>query len=213
LGLLLVLGGLQPGAAELGQAPTQKEAQTFLEQYVRDVLNGRNCTAFGFLNYNEARSARVGEPYPVMLVKLVDLKNYQQGTDLRSLWVPTGKWWFPVLVNGRGRTKIEVLARNGQYLAGEFGGTRTAREILKVISRLPKIFPAEQVSPTDIRLVVIPALKANFLFLAGPQANYLIPCTVLPGRYDLENGTPADPEALLTTLKSYAEEIGEDLYR
>jgi hypothetical protein len=213
LGLFLVMAGPHPGSTEVGQAPSPEEAQTFLNQYLKDVINGQNCPAFGFVNYGETRLARVGEPYPVMLVKLNDLKNYQQGSGLRSLWVPTGKWWFPVLVKGQGRTKMEVLERNGEYLAGEFGGTRTAREILKVISQLPKIFPTEQMAPTDIRLVVIPALKVNFFFVAGTQVEYLIACTVRPGRYDLQNGTPQDPEALLTALKSYAGEIGEDLFR
>ena len=213
LSLLLVMGGPHPGSTEPGQAPPQEEAQTFLNQYLRDVINGQNCTAFGFVNYGEARLARVGEPYPVMLVKLNDLKNYQQGSGLRSLWVPTGKWWFPVLVKGQGRTKMEVLERNGQYLAGEFGGTRTAREVLKVISQLPKIFQTEQLAPTDIRLVVIPALMANFVFVAGNQVDFLIPCTVHPARYNLQNGTPQDPDVLMTSLQNYAGEIGEDLFR
>jgi hypothetical protein len=215
LGLLLVMAGPVLASAQPAKVPQDAMtlAPTFLRQYLKNVVNRENFSTFGFVSYKETRWARVGKPYPVMLVPLDGLKAYQQGTSLKSLWLTTGKWWFPVLVDGQGRTKMEVVEKNGQYLAGEFGGTKTAREVLNVRSKLPQILAANQIIPTEVKLVMIPALMANFLFLESSQEEFLIPCMVHPQRYNLKNGILENPDTMLTILQSYAKEIDENLFR
>jgi hypothetical protein len=190
------------------QKPVLEFAQESLEGYVNNVLNEKNFAKFNFKSLEEARKARLGDPYKVMFIGLEPLKNYKSGTGIRPLLMDTKTLWFPVMVGDEIRTQLEIREKKDKWVPGEFGRVRSVQEIVKVRNELPKLIQSKGLrAPYKLMLVRIPALYANFFYVESSQGEYLVPAMVQPQRYKLRNGQIYAADQALSNLREFAKEI------
>jgi hypothetical protein len=212
--LLVYVAILSPSPLTASSKKVAVKADRFLARYIKDVVHEENCADFGFENLEEAKKARVGEPLIVKFIPLQALKGHQSGNDIATLLVDAGKLWFPVMVGEEGRAKLEVIEKDGEWLAGEFGRPKTARQVMEVTGKLYQILASQQIFPPfKVMLLNIPSLMATFVYVEGSQEKFLVPCMVQPKRFNLQNGVVYQPNEVLTSLKQLALEIDEDLFR
>jgi len=193
---------------EMLQKPVLEFAQKSLKGYVNNVLNEKNFARFNFKSLEEARVAHLGDPYKVMFIGLGPLKDYKSGTGIRPILIDAKTLWFPVMVEGEIRTKLEVREKKGKLVSGEFGGIRVVQEIAKVRDQVPRLIESKGLrGPFKLMVVKIPALYAHFFYVESSQGEYLIPAMVQPQRYKLENGQIYAADQALSNLREFAKEI------
>jgi hypothetical protein len=189
-------------------------AQESLEAYVKYVLNERNFANFGFKSLDEAQAARVGDPYQVMFVGLKDLKAYKSGTGAKPLLRDAKTLYFPVMVEGETRTKLEIVEKDGKWIAGEFGGIRTVQKATMAQDQLPMLLESKGIEePHKPILVKIPALHAMFMYVESPQGEFLVPTMVQPQRFKLQDARIYSADDVLARLSEFAQEIDENKIR
>jgi len=207
--LSIVLLGIAH-SQEAVQEDVMEFARKSLEGYVKNVITEQNFSKFGFKSLKESHASRLGEPYRVMIIGLKDLKAYKPGTGAKPLLLDAKTLWFPVMIDSETRTKIEIIEKEGKWIAGEFGKVKTAQEIAKVKEQIPGLLESKDIkSPYKILLLKIPALYAEFLYVESPQGEFLIPAMVQPQRYGLQNAQIYAADDVLYGLREFAKEIDE----
>jgi hypothetical protein len=203
-----------PGTAAEKDNKKLSFARTSLESYVNNALSAENVGNFGFSSMGDAKRAELGDAYPVLSLDLQGIKNYREGDSVASLKTNTETTWFPVKASGEVVAKLEILEKGNQMIAGEFGAASEARRITQVLADSMQTWKSRGMDdPLDMKIFRIPYMKADFVFLAGPQGEYLIPAMPLPGRYDLKNGDLHPAVEVLSRMKKYAQEIEEGMIR
>jgi len=186
-------------------------SQQALSNYVQNVVNDKNFTKFGFRSLDEAKRARLGEPYRVAIIGLRQLKDYKPGGGAKMLLTDAHTVLFPVLVDGQVRTKLEVVQKAGRLVPGEFGGTRTVQIVEEVASALPKLLETRHVTTAAKPILVkVPALFAQFLYVETPSGEFLIPAMIQPQRFELQNSVLYTSDAVLTKLAEAAKQVDEN---
>lgn len=186
-------------------------AQISLGNYIKNVVNETNFGKFGFKNVKTAQTARLGDPFAVMIIGLEDLKNYRPESGAKSVLKDASTLWFPVLVEGKATTKLEIMKKNGKLISGEFGRVKIVREIEKVQEQLPELLKSREIKESyEIKLVKIPALAALFFYLESTKGEFLIPAFEQPSLYKLENARIYEADEVLVILKDYAQKIDKD---
>jgi len=189
-------------------------ARQGLSSYVGNVINKDNFSKFGFKTLDEAKTARLGDPYQEAMIGLKDLKEYQPNTRMDALLTDTKTLWFPVLVDSVARTKMEVVSKDGKWITGEFGGTRSALEIVRAGRALPQLLESRNIqSPYDVRLVKIPVLYAVFLYVRSSMGEFIIPAMVQPERFGLQSANIYTVDEVFPGLADEARKIAEDSIR
>ncbi|MBE0426046.1 MAG: hypothetical protein IBX72_05305 [Nitrospirae bacterium] len=195
---------------EMIQKQEMEFAQHSLTEYVKNIINERNFANFGFKSLEEAKIARLGDPYPVMIIGLNNLKGYKSGTGAKALLIDARTLWFPVMVKGETRTKMEIVEKDGKWIAGEFGGVKVVRKITMAKNQLPMLLESKEITALyKTMLVKIPSLYAEFLYVENSKREFLIPAMIQPQRYKLQNGQIYTADEVLSKLKEFAKEIDE----
>lgn len=212
LGLSLII--LLPSivcSQEIIEKRVMQFSQKALKSYVNNVVNEKNFAKFGFKSLKEGQVARLGDPYRVMYIGLKNLKTYKAGTGVKPLLIDAKTLWFPVMVEGQTRTKLEIVEKDGKWISGEFGGIRTVQEICMVKNQLPMLFQLKEIkSPSKPILVKIPALYAMFLYVESPSGELFIPAMIQPQRFTFQNGEIYAAGEVLSKLREFAREIDEN---
>ncbi len=209
LSLVLVGVSLPVSSQETSSKAVQEFATSSLRNYVQNLLTSENVTRYGFENLKDAQTAQLGEPLRVMLIGLMDLKAYREGSAKRLLR-DTKTFWFPVTVRGQTLSKLEVIEKEGRLIAGEFGGFRSAQQVAAVRRETPRLLEAKGVQPPyEISLVKVPALAAVFLGVEGAGGEYLIPAMAQPERFRLENAEIYQAGDVLKRLSEVAQKVDE----
>lgn len=189
-------------------------AQEALKVYTTKLVNDRNYGSLGFRSLGEARAATLGSPQPVMLIGLTDLKGYSPGAPPKGLLRDARALWFPVLVGGQTRTKLEMVQVGSRWVAGEFGSAQSAQQMARVMAELPEKLAAARIKPPGtFTLVKVPALMAIFIYLDTESGEYLAPAMLYPERLGLEQGRLYPAQELLLKLKEAAKDIDEKKVR
>lgn len=215
MGMLIVsLPTVAAGARELSPREQMGKAQATLSLYVTDALTERNAGRYGFRSLQEAKSAKVGEPLPVMLIGLSSLKVYKSDTKVGSILIDTKTLWYPVLANGETRTKIEMIIKDGALVSGEFGGIKSPERISSARKMIPRLIERGAIRDAKKPILVrIPALAAEFLYLETGQGDYFLPAMVNPERFDLDDGKVYPAAEILSRLRDIAKDIDPNKVR
>lgn len=209
----LIFVGFLPAVNSRAEAQmSQKEfSQKSLEGYIRDVVNERNFANFGFKSLEEAKLARLGDPYKVMIIGLRDLKRYTPGSGVKNLLIDGKTLWYPVLVNGEIRAKLEIIEKEGKWIAGEFGRMKKAQKIYTAREALPRLLDSKGIGePYTVMLIKIPALFAEFLYVESSKGEFFVPAMVQPERYKIKDAQVYDADEVLSQLKEAAQDIDEN---
>ena len=195
-----------------GQALVQARevAAQSLRNYVAGVVKEDNAARLGFKTLAEAQTAQLGEPIPVFFIRLTDLKAYRAGSGAGSVLTNARTLWFPVLVNGEVRSKLEISEVHGKWVAGEFGRPATARDVSGVHGELPTILQKVALpAGARVTLVRIPALHVQAFYASGTSGDFFVPVRQegLPDSVEVGKAYPAD--ALLVRLAVAAKAVDE----
>ena len=200
------------GGSAADQMANPKEAikisNEALANYIQYGLTEKNAAAFGFKNLDDAKAARIGKPYPVRMIDLSAVKDYQPGSGAKKMLRDPGIMWFPVMVGDTFRTKIETVRIDGQWKPGEFGDTLQAQEVWAVGTKTKAIAEAKGMRDGYTSFIVhAPSLLATFFYLQSDDRELLIPAMVNPERYGMDNGNAYSADEALRILKRFAKEI------
>jgi hypothetical protein len=206
-----------PGESAMTEAQikaAEAVSKQALTAYVSGVVNEQNYKSFGFESLEESRAARTGSPLPVMIVDLTAVAEFAQDQPLKGSLRDDGRLWYPVLVDDRVRTSLELVLQKDRWIPGAFGGTREIQTLVAVRDKLPELLQQRNVeAPYTVSVVQMPTLLATFLHVESGAGDYLIPAMIQPQRYGLENATVYPAEEVMLGLKDYAARIEKGLIR
>jgi hypothetical protein len=131
--------------ASSSQTQTSNDEQTAAKQgleTLKKLVDAENYKAMGFESADEVKNATLGAPVKVFLVRLDQLREYQNGSDPNKLLTDINRTVFPVLVRDQVKSSIAVEGQNGKWSAVSFGD---ADWIKKVAQTIPTPQPATPV--------------------------------------------------------------------
>jgi hypothetical protein len=184
-------------------------ARKSLASYLAKFVTAENFSRYGFKSFAEAEGAYLGEPYAIKRIGLQELKGYQAGRQAKALIQDANMLWYPVMAGNEVRSKLEILIRNGRLIPGEFGRRTAVEKIASAKRALPELLRSKNVDPAINKpiLVIIPAMMITLFYIDSLQGEFLIPATVQPQRFDLQNNTIYKAGDLLAGLAAFAEKI------
>jgi hypothetical protein len=86
-----------------------------------DLADDDNFKSLGFMSLSEVRTAKLGVPFAVVLVRLDELKDFQEGDDPLSLLHPLHRAVYPVMVGEDFRSALEVRRQDGKWELASIG--------------------------------------------------------------------------------------------
>jgi hypothetical protein len=115
----------------------------------------------GFHSPDEAASASLGAPLPMLMVGLNPLRAYHAGDDPRPLLLSEGSVLYPVTVNGDVRSSVLIRKdASGDWKASQFGRPTLASLATEGRTNVSR---ARGVAASGLSLVEIPTLAARML--------------------------------------------------
>jgi hypothetical protein len=154
------------------------------------ALAEKNAAAIG-LNADEAATAQLAAPFRVYWVGLETLKNYQAGSDPRSLLQDTQTAFYPVTVGTTVRSSITVKQRDSKLVATDFGQPELAKRVTAARGAGEGI------------LIRVPALNSYFVGTTSGGGLMLTPLADIPGT-QLRANVPTPADAVFTALAARA---------
>ena len=112
-------------------ADAQSAANASLALF-RQLVNNQNFRDLGFESQDEVASATLGQPVPVVFVRLDQLREYREGTDLNNILSQSTQQNFPVLAKDQVRSSVVVEQVNGRWKVGTLGNGALAKQIAAV---------------------------------------------------------------------------------
>lgn len=202
-------GGIQTNSNQGGnKEETFADAQSAATQSLaafRQLINKDNFKDLGFDSVEEAGSATLGEPLPVVFVRLDQLRQYQQGSDAGSLLGQSNQMNFPVMVKDQVRSSVVVENVNGRWKTSSLGNGALAKQIAAVRKApTPSAGPA---APTV--LVHTGALGLYFLGQKVDNKWMLTPLTAHP-ELELRAGASVPAEEVFGRLVPFAKKLRDD---
>ena len=95
----------------------------------RKLVNNQNYRDLGFESAEEVGSSTLGTPLPVVFVRLDQLREYREGTDLNDILGQSNQINFPVLAQDQVRSSVVVEQVNGRWKMGTLGNGALAKQV------------------------------------------------------------------------------------
>lgn len=156
-------------------ATTPEEAAMNALPTLERLVNETNYQDLGFSSVDEVRRATVGDPLPVMMVRLDELAEYTPDKDPMSLLHQESRTLVPVLVGGEVRTStvVHTAGHEAKLAVGGFGGPtliqsleRTRRASMAQTERLAASYFVVHVP--SMSLYLLGYHEENTLMLIAP---------------------------------------------
>jgi hypothetical protein len=170
---------------------------------LRELVTDANFKSMGFQALDEVKSSELGVPFPVVLVKLDELKAYKESQDPIPLLHPIHRAIYPVMVKGEVRSGMEVHSREGKWTAASFG---LANEVYRYADARKK--HAGDDDKTTYFLVKVPALNEYYLGHQTEKGLHLLRIARQPDAKEKLESRPA-AEALLKLVPFAKEHDGK----
>jgi hypothetical protein len=143
-------------------------AQKALKQ-LRDLATKENVKSLGFDSVEEVPAAELGEPLPVLIVRLDELREYKEKGDPYKLLHPLPKVVYGVNVKGDPRCGLEVQKRDGQWEVSAIGIAGPAREYVQALKK-----QAEKDKAKVFFIIKVLALNETYLGYQTDQGVRLV---------------------------------------
>jgi hypothetical protein len=160
----------------------------------------------GFQTPDEAASASLGAPLPMLMVGLNPLRAYHAGDDPRPLLLSQGSLLYPVTVNGDVRSSVLVRKdASGDWKASQFGRPTLASLATEGRTNVSR---ARGVAAEGLSLVEIPTLSARMLAHEENGVPMLTSLVDVPGT-DLHAGETRPAGEVFAKLQPIAARLPE----
>ena len=190
------------------QPQTFADAQSAATQSLtvfRQLVNNQNYRELGFESPDEIANATLGQPLPVSFVRLDQLRQYQQGTDVNSLISQSNEVNFPVMANNQVRSSVVVEQINGRWKTGTLGNGALAKHIDGVRKGRTRAEGAAQQTLVHVR-----ALGLYFLGERGTDNKWSLTPLVSHSEFNLAAGQAMPAEEVFTRLAGAAKALRDD---
>jgi len=165
------------------------------------LASGQNYRALGFGAADEARSATLGAPSRVVMVRLDELKEYAGG-DAERLLHAVDRVTFPVEVGGQTRSSLTVTRVDGRWQAESFGAPQYARLLTEARARLAE---RAGVSAAEVFEAQVPSLNVRFVG-ARAASGLLLAAVADDARFGFKRGDAVPAAEALGKLVAAARE-------
>jgi hypothetical protein len=190
-------GPAAPGAAApLPLEEATRVARAALPTFRELVAAQKNAREMGFESADELARAELGDPLPVFLVPLDQLRRYERGTDPGALLAPAPRVLYPVTVERQVRSSLAVIRTEKGLQASSFGSPNRTRLIDRArgASMERTRLPAAAYFEVDV-----PAL--NLVFVGHREEQRLMLTPVISDRLaGLEAGATQPAEQVFSAL-------------
>jgi hypothetical protein len=188
-----------------------KFAEKSLKMYIENIIAQKNVANFGFKNAEEAQNAALGKPLRMRTLSFEGIQHYDSSQSIESLAVATVSYWFPVEIDGKIRTKMIIISREGKYIAGEFGQVQGPLAIGSRLKMLPQIVETSKFrTPYSTELIWAPILKAYFLLIKGEEKR-LVPAIVHAEMLELSTEKAYPVKEVMVLLKNKTAKINPEI--
>ncbi|MFH1038461.1 MAG: hypothetical protein V1789_07335 [PVC group bacterium] len=123
-------------AAETAPPEAVAAAESGLAQFLTELPDSEMGN-FGFLPGDRLSAARVGIPLQLYTITPDVLFNAAADASVDALLSPTGRWFFPVILEGTPRAILTVERMDGKWEAVTLGMTPLAGELEKIRRQWP----------------------------------------------------------------------------
>lgn len=107
-------------------AESNAEAQRALKQ-LEQLATRENFKSLGFESLEEVKQAQLGNPLPVIIVRLDELRAYKDKADPYPLLHPIPKVIYAVNVDGNVRSCVELEKLDGKWEGSSYGMSASAK--------------------------------------------------------------------------------------
>jgi len=171
--LVAVLMLLSQVAAQDSDLPTKeiKDIATKALSSFSQLITRDNYKAMGFNTLEDVRKAKLDDDEPMMGVfniRLDDLKEYSQGNDPNRLIKASDQAIYPVTVDRKVRTSVEIVKGKEGWTIGRLGGPNTIKLFTDTRKR---VVEAAGIKASECFVVQVLSLNLNFI---GYRAENLI---------------------------------------
>jgi hypothetical protein len=116
-----------------------KAAETGVSFFLdRTVADKSAKVRFGFKENDSQDQARLGKPFQLHFLNSEAVINRSETDNVNSFLIPTGQWYFPVMIDKEVRTILTVASKKGYWKAVAFGQHILAKEVGKLMQTWPK---------------------------------------------------------------------------
>jgi hypothetical protein len=173
---------------------------------LRKLVNAANYRSMGFESLDEVRSASLGDPLHLYLVRLDQLRGFQPGGNPETLLTDIGQDLYPVLVAGSVRSAVLVEKQGEQWSAVGFGGANLAKALGQRRSANSAVSEAAAPSYFEVHVA---ALSMYFLGYRQENRLMLVPLVDDP-KYKFSAGTPVPADNVFAVLAPAAKALQTD---
>jgi hypothetical protein len=180
----VLAASLIPVAAPPEEAPTSREklvehlrtmvrdsrapAEKALKQ-LRGLATKENFGSLGFDSLEEVPTAELGQAMPLVIVRLDELRTYEEKGEAYKLLHPLPKVLYGVTVRGEPRCGLEVQERDGKWETSALGIAGPARQFVMAVKK-----QTEKDRASSLFLVKVLALNETYLGYQTEQGVKLI---------------------------------------
>lgn len=123
--------------AELAPPEAVAVAESGLVSFLQELPEEERGN-FGFAPGDRLAAARVGTPFQLYTITPEKLLNAPDDAPVDTLISPTGRWFFPVVLDGTPRAILTVERMDGNWEAVTLGMKPLAGEVEKIKRQWPK---------------------------------------------------------------------------
>lgn len=163
----LASGADEPGDLKLSKDVAVKSLPDFSEL----VRKQGNFREMGFESADEVQKATVGAPLKIYIVRLDQLRKYEQGTKPESLLSDSRHYLYLLQVNNAVRSAVTVAETREGWKAVSFGKPTYAR----TVSKMRGTSADSPGATADLYVVQIPSFNLSFVGSRGEQGIMLTP--------------------------------------
>lgn len=200
--VVMIVAGCSQGQRTQEPAMDPQEAASRSLSTFQRMVNERNYKGLGFESPDEIKSATLGGPLRVFMVRLDRLKEYVAGIDPNKLLVDGNQVIYPVTVHGSVRSSITVEKPNGGWRGETFGSSNLVKALE---SARAADSAASKIPSQEYFAVSIPALNLYFLGHRVESRLMLTPI-IDDARFKLKAGATLAAEQVLERIVPYARE-------
>jgi predicted small lipoprotein YifL len=171
--LFAIAGCAATPPAPVPPAASSAEAATRGLETLRAMADQGKFAVLGFSSPEEAKTATLGVPLHIYMVRLDELQQYRPAVDPATLLHDAAQDFYPVLVAEQTRSSIIISGADGRFAAVSFGGAPLARALTErqqAVMSAP--LPRNAAPAQNFAIVHVAAL--NLYFLAFEQRGRLM---------------------------------------
>jgi hypothetical protein len=173
----------------------QNAAQKGLPRFL-NAITGDKLRQFNFSSQDELKTATLGIPFQVYVVKRNEVLHSPPEISLMDVVHPTPMWFFPIISQGVYRTILTVDRTENDWKAIEIGNSDLANSFASVLSKWPSSEGYQYFFVRNYETL------SEFIILINKGKTQVIPLPTAISSLELSEEKILEPSEFLLLLKN-----------